>query len=199
MTCGVYMISFGDRTYIGSAHNIKRRWAAHRSALRHRKHHSIFMQRLHDRGYAATFTVLEECDGTELLAVEQRYLDEHKPVLNTALIAGAPMLGRKHSPLSRVRLPKTEVQRKAVSVANKGRKHGPKGDSVRQAIRTSNPRKIGVYCVEAGRRFQSAGEASEWIFEQGLTTQRNMARSNINAARRVGGRAYGFTWLQEME
>lgn len=84
-----------------------------------------------------------------------------------------------------------ELNMAAQAGANmRGRRHAPE-------IRAK--RGIPILCVEQGKRFSTAGEAAEWLHSMGLATDPNMARSNVNAARRAGGRAYGFTWLQAME
>lgn len=163
MTAGVYLIRFDARRYVGSSHQMGRRWVRHRSDLRRGVHGNRFMQRLWDKGHRPAFQVLARCDVDQLLLAEQAWIDLLQPELNMAKDASANMRGRRH------------------------------------ALETRARRGIPILCVEQGKRFSTAGEAAEWLHSQGLVTDPNMARSNINAARRAGGRAYGFTWLQAME
>lgn len=90
--CGVYAIEQvgTDRIYIGSSGNIENRWYQHRLALRRQKHHSPFLQRAWDKygADAFRFVVLDECPETEILELEQEYLDVLLPVFNVCPVTG---------------------------------------------------------------------------------------------------------------
>lgn len=104
---GVYAITIGDRTYIGSsARDIKGRWRTHLWALRSGRHHSRFLQRAFDKyGEASVcFSVLELVDNPEdAVVVEQRYIDTIQPAFNVNPVA-ASTLGTTPSPETRLLL-----------------------------------------------------------------------------------------------
>lgn len=91
---GVYKIQSickPDRFYIGSASNIKGRWAAHRSELKSGIHHSLKLQR-HYNKYGEddlVYLVLLECDDNreDLLAKEQFFIDSLNPYFNNCPLA----------------------------------------------------------------------------------------------------------------
>lgn len=87
MTSGIYAITntkTGSR-YVGSAINISSRWKSHRSALRNHKKSPPKLQAAWDKYGEAmfTFSILEECPKSNLLAREQYYIDTVKPKYNT--------------------------------------------------------------------------------------------------------------------
>lgn len=90
---GIYQIQSRlkpERSYIGSAINIHRRWLQHLIDLKHNQHHSIKLQR-HFNKYGESdlqFSILLGCDGEDLIKTEQYFLDSYKPYFNTCLIAG---------------------------------------------------------------------------------------------------------------
>ncbi|MEZ4708809.1 MAG: GIY-YIG nuclease family protein [Caldilineaceae bacterium] len=79
MTCGIYRIVNvkNGHFYLGSSIIIEKRYAQHMSDLRRGHHHSIYLQRAYDRHgeYVFTLDIVEECDESELLEIEQAYLD----------------------------------------------------------------------------------------------------------------------------
>src|SRR4051812_4788236 len=106
MTCGIYSITHvsSGRSYIGSARNIERRWRAHKTRLKHNKHHSQYLQNAWNKYGQDAFSwmVIEQCDELVLMQREQHYLN-HRPAFNVALFAGAPMLGRRQAVSLRAR------------------------------------------------------------------------------------------------
>lgn len=85
---GIYEIRniINNNYYIGSAKNINRRWDRHRSGLRHNKHENVYLQRAWNK-YGEekfTFKVVEECDVSKLLTLEQKYLNL-KPEYNIGI------------------------------------------------------------------------------------------------------------------
>lgn len=100
---GIYKIQSiikPERSYIGSASSIDRRWKVHLMQLRKGIHHSVKMQR-HYNKYGECdlmFTVLLGCDNNReyLLTTEQFFIDSHNPYFNTCKVAGS-CFGRRQS------------------------------------------------------------------------------------------------------
>ena len=97
---GIYKITnlVNGHCYVGSAANIKQRWAQHISALRLNKHHSIYLQRAWNK-YGEnnfSFSIAEECEKNSLLQREQYHIDNSCSEYNILKFAGSP-LGVKHS------------------------------------------------------------------------------------------------------
>lgn len=100
---GVYALTIGNRMYIGSSFDVRRRLKSHVRLLRDNKHHNIHLQR--------SFNLEPECFGSRILVVFQRPLDEKAlrnceaslvrlfskkyKMLNIATVGLAPTLGRK--------------------------------------------------------------------------------------------------------
>ena len=78
MNSGIYRIDLGNGWfYIGSAVNLSRREAVHRSTLNHGKHSNIKVQRCWNKYRVFVFNVLEICEKSELISREQFYLDKY--------------------------------------------------------------------------------------------------------------------------
>ena len=99
---GVYRIDLGNGWfYVGSACNLKRREAEHRSDMRRGVHGTRIVQRVFNKYGAFTFTILGRYPVDEIIEREQDLLDEHckdDKCANIALVAGPSMLGRKMPP-----------------------------------------------------------------------------------------------------
>lgn len=83
---GIYQIYciISKEKYIGSSIDIKERWRRHKKDLRGNRSHSIILQRAWNK-YGEDnfeFSLIEECDVSNLLQKEQFYLDNIKPVYN---------------------------------------------------------------------------------------------------------------------
>tara|TARA_R110000868_G_scaffold39555_4_gene137685 strand:+ start:499 stop:1233 length:735 start_codon:yes stop_codon:yes gene_type:complete len=78
---GIYRIKnlVNDKCYYGSSKNIEKRWRTHKNHLNGGKHHNIPLQRSWHKygGNNFVFEVVEECDETLLLELEQKYLDSN--------------------------------------------------------------------------------------------------------------------------
>jgi group I intron endonuclease len=61
---GIYKINIGNKCYIGSSVNLYERLQQHRSHLRSKKHHSVFMQRCYNKYKEESFSIeiLEYCE-----------------------------------------------------------------------------------------------------------------------------------------
>lgn len=82
---GIYRIRnvVYNKCYYGSSKNINKRWLKHINDLTKNKHHNVLLQRSWNK-YGQdnfTFELVEECEESELLLIEQKYLDT-KPAYN---------------------------------------------------------------------------------------------------------------------
>lgn len=98
MKSGIYIIKsiINNKIYIGSSINVKRRQIDHINKLRANKHPNIKLQR-HYNKYGEkdlVFNIIEYCDKSKLIELEQKYIDIKKPFFNINKIAGN-CLGRK--------------------------------------------------------------------------------------------------------
>lgn len=87
----IQSISHPERCYIGSAIDIKERWARHYKDLKRGCHHSIKMQRHYDK-YGKedlVFSILISCDTNNLIENEQFFIDVYNPYFNTCKKAGS--------------------------------------------------------------------------------------------------------------
>ncbi len=115
MSSGIYKIInlVNNKSYIGSAVNLKRRQQEHFQRLLTNTHHNQHLQRAYDK-YGKDqfkFEILLECPINEMISTEQRFLDTFEPEYNICRIAGSA-LGRKM----------TEEHKNKISIANAGKK-----------------------------------------------------------------------------
>jgi group I intron endonuclease len=112
---GVYAITntVNGKRYVGSAVNMRCRWASHRRELRANKHGNKYLQNAWNKyGEAAfDFTIVELVLPAFLLDIEQKHLDANRGGYNLARYAAAPGKGRVRGVEERARL----------SAAHKGR------------------------------------------------------------------------------
>ena len=101
MNSGIYKIynNLTKDLYVGSSHNIEKRWNTHLRDLRHNKHHCIPLQRAWNKYGELNFLfdIIELCNKENLIERENHYLRTYESIYNTAKDALAPMTGRKHS------------------------------------------------------------------------------------------------------
>lgn len=97
---GIYQIKniITDKTYIGSAVNLKHRMAVHKSHLKLNKHGNSYLQNAFNKYGEDNFIseILFTCPKEELLRLEQYHIDNYKPEYNILKVAGST-LGFKHS------------------------------------------------------------------------------------------------------
>ena len=83
---GIYMIKniITKQSYIGSASVLRQRCNAHRCYLLNNKHPNQKLQRSFNKygGNAFVFGIIELCDITNLIPLEQKLCDLHKPFFN---------------------------------------------------------------------------------------------------------------------
>ncbi len=103
MKSGIYQIRnlINNKIYIGSASYFNSRFARHRFDLKNNRHHSIVLQRAWNKYSEQNFVfeVLFTCPISELIRLEQYFLNNYNPEYNICSIAGRPT-GYKHSELS---------------------------------------------------------------------------------------------------
>lgn len=112
---GIYQIQskLTGKIYIGSAINLIHRKNIHFFSLKKQKHHNLYLQR-HIIKYGIDdlqFGIIEFCDKDKLIEREQYWIDKIQSEFNIAKVAGSPMLGRKH----------TEETKLKMSLASKGK------------------------------------------------------------------------------
>lgn len=130
---GIYQIVnlVNNKSYIGSASNIKQRWSNHKTHLYNNKHHSKYLQNAWNKYGESMFVIkiLHLCDKDKdvLLKLEQFYLDTLKPEYNIAKLAGS-CLGIKLSKERKLQISKSlrghvcsEETKKKMSDTQKGR------------------------------------------------------------------------------
>jgi group I intron endonuclease len=149
MISGIYKIIHKDsgKYYVGSSNNISRRWYIHKLYLNGNKHINSKLQRAWNKygADAFEFKVICQYEPSELLFIEQRFLDraalDKSNCYNTSFNAIAPMAGRTHTDEVKSRISNTlkgrpspmkgrtssdETKRK-LSIAGLGRKAWNKG------------------------------------------------------------------------
>ena len=96
---GIYKIVNlkNGKFYLGSSKNTTRRWARHKSALKHNKHHCTYLQRSWNKHGEKhfIFEVIKEMPGAtepELLAEEAKLTSELKPQYNIGSVGGGDNL-----------------------------------------------------------------------------------------------------------
>lgn len=96
---GIYRIvnTINKKCYVGSSKNISRRWYIHRSALKNKRHHCIYLQRSWNKYGAATFKfeIINEIpfvSEEHLLSEELKVIKELLPKYNIGAVGGGDNL-----------------------------------------------------------------------------------------------------------
>lgn len=142
MRSGIYQIlnKSNGKFYIGSAVNIKRRWAVHVSTLNKGTHKNIYLQRAWNKHWFPEeifeFKILEYCAIENLLEREQSYLDNLKPygdIGYNILPSAGNSSGLKHTDEAKLKMSAiakvrkfSEITRAKMSAIRKGRKQPDK-------------------------------------------------------------------------
>jgi group I intron endonuclease len=114
MNSGIYRIDLGNGWfYIGSAVNFRKRERQHLSDLKRKKHHNIRVQSCWNKYEIFKFTILEKCEISELLLLEQKYIDKH--FFNIKNVNISPTAG------SNLGITPSATTREKLSAAGKGR------------------------------------------------------------------------------
>ena len=113
--CGIYCIKniITNKLYIGSSINIENRISLHKNMLKNNKHHSTKLQHSYNKHGENNFLfeIIEECDENLLLEKEQNYIDilnSFNDGYNCSKNSSNPMLGRKHSEESKIKMSKSQ-------------------------------------------------------------------------------------------
>ena len=190
---GIYKIERNGKVYIGSAVNIKGRWAVHVCLLKANKHHSIKLQRAWNKygGDGFTFSVIEVVEDVEsLVSREQHYIDLHNSAaigFNVSPTAGS-CLGRKLSDESKRKIAEKAIGRKAsdetrrkMSIALRRRKGERRPEETRRRIAE---RAMGrVVSEETRRKMSEAMKGVERHPEHAAKiAAANKARAGIKAS-----------------
>lgn len=108
MNPGIYKIqnTINGKFYIGSSLYIEKRFNLHRLLLNKNKHHSIILQRAWNKykEHNFKFTIIKKCNKDNILKIEQYYINKLKPYYNVSKSAHSPMLGRKHSEKTKLKM-----------------------------------------------------------------------------------------------
>jgi len=133
---GIYQIlnTENGKNYIGSAVDIERRWRDHKTRLNHNKHFNPHLQSAWNKYSKDSFefeVLLCWKKNSDLLWLEQWYLDNWEPEYNISTCATAPTLGLKHSKEAKKKMSVTatgrvfsEETKKKLSEYMKGRRAG---------------------------------------------------------------------------
>jgi len=140
MKTGTYQINnvLDGSIYVGSALNIRQRWAIHRKLLRGNRHTNTHLQNawnVHGEK-CFNFMPISSCEKHDLIKTEQMSLDAafailpRNKVYNVAKSAAAPMLGLKVSESTKEKMrasqqkrgPRSQETRALMSIAQRGRK-----------------------------------------------------------------------------
>ncbi|MBI1214120.1 MAG: hypothetical protein GC190_21875 [Alphaproteobacteria bacterium] len=163
---GIYEIRchLTGKAYIGSAGDMRKRWATHVASLRAGKHHSAKLQAAWRKYGEGEFkiNVLEIVEPKRLLEREQYYLDRKRGAYNMSPTAASPR-GVRHTAQSRANMSaahkgkgQSEEHRLARSRALKGQKPSP------QTIAASVAFHSGRRQSEEERSRRSAGMKRAW-------------------------------------
>jgi len=130
---GIYQIInlTNNKSYVGSASNIRQRWSHHKRNLSNNKHHSSYLQNAWNKYGESVFVlkILTTCikDKDILIELEQFYIDTLKPEYNIAKIAGS-CLGIKLSPERKLQISESlkgricsEETKRKISYSQKGK------------------------------------------------------------------------------
>ena len=137
MSSGIYQIenTINGKRYIGSAVNIKGRFAMHKSTLRNGTHANRYLQRAWDKygEEAFKFVILFCCSRESLIFHEQRAIDANNDLYNICPTAGN-FLGCVHTEETKkkiseskkgsvpwnLNIPRTDEEKKKMSESHKG-------------------------------------------------------------------------------
>ena len=178
--CGIYKITntVTGKFYIGSAVNIKIRWANHRSKLGANKHVNRHLQNSWNKHGEDSFTfeVLECCEKERLIEREQFYIDNEKPAYNILPTAGSP-LGVKH----------TDESKRKISEAHKGVPFSEEHKRKLSEAKMGNQNCLGVkHTDETKRKISEAKMGNRLGVKLTDETKRKMSEAKMGNQYRLG-------------
>lgn len=182
MTAGIYKIvnTANQKTYIGSAVNLKNRWRRHVWELDRGSHPNLPLQRSWKKrgNLSFTFVILEVVPSkTLLLEREQFWLDTQHPEYNICKKAGS-ILGIKRSPATIAKMTgqkRTPEQCAHIGAALLGKKRPPLSAEHKEKIRLSSLGK------NAGKSMSAENRAAMAVRHLG-TTASEATKAKMSAA-----------------
>lgn len=178
--CAVYRITMGERFYVGSTINLRKRINDHFAELKIQKHSNRFMQRAWDKNKEFKVEVLQLCDQEELVKMEQKYIDTvfgTENCMNMQPVAKLQSGWKIHRDIIAARPPRifSAEERKARSERSKGRVLGRPSQERIERQRISNGR-IGWDEVGEIRRLWGNREMPQ----RAIAEKFGMSRSHIS-------------------
>jgi group I intron endonuclease len=163
MDSGIYKITClsSGKFYIGSSQELLRRRIHHYNRFRANKHGNPHLQNSYNLygEQNIVFEVLEYCDVSKLLEVEQSYIDFYKGtgvLFNIAEVAGASMRNKRHSSATRQKMKKSSP--KAWLGKNLSEEHKNKISEKRvKLVRERGLRKLTDEQVREIRKLKASG------------------------------------------
>lgn len=139
--CGIYIIEniLNNKVYIGQSVDIYHRWTQHKADLRNGHHHNEHLQRAWDKygEEAFEFSVLLECDKSELNTSEKLFIEKYKSCDDcygyNLTLGGDGCIGLSQDSIDKMRKSLTGRHlsidtRQKISEGNKGKKLPPRSD-----------------------------------------------------------------------
>lgn len=177
MISGIYQIKnlINKKCYIGSAINFQKRWWQHEWDLKNNKHHSQYLQNAYNKygKDAFEFEILFTCPKSELIRIEQYFLNNYQPSYNICRIAGS-VLGRKHS----------EETKRKISTSNIGKKHSEEskvliGLSAKNRV-VSDSTKQKISNLHKGRKHSQEAKNKMSSWQKGRTLSEEEKDKNLS-------------------
>lgn len=191
---GIYVIKnlVNNNIYIGSAINLSKRIANHRSRLIHQQHNNPHLQAAWNKYGEENFEaeVLFTCPKSYLIKLEQFFINNYNPQYNIAKVAGS-CLGIKRS----------EETKEKYRLCKLGTKQDL--DHVEARVRSLRGRKQSVEHInkrlkpllkELNQYSQDGVLLKTWPSLKSVETENGMKISSVSSAIRRGSITYGYIW-----
>jgi group I intron endonuclease len=130
---GIYLIinCINGKIYVGSSSNISNRFFVHRWELENNKHHNQHLQNAWNKygEDAFQFCTVEECELSQLIEIEQKWINSNTLGYNVRRIADSN-IGIKHPNRTKFSIPPnwmgkkhSEETKRKIGQARKGKRH----------------------------------------------------------------------------
>ena len=179
--CGIYSITnlVNDKQYVGSTNNYNKRKTQHLSNLRNNRHTNPYLQNAWNKDDGENnfvFNLEVEIDESQLLIVEQIYIDNNIGGYNITKFADAPTRGRRF----RGRQVSDQTKMK-ISESLKGKKHTNETKKKISEIHKGKKLSLDTIIKRTNTRKQNG-------FFQSLEARQKMSQ----AIRKPWGKGYSF-------